>query len=431
MRPRADAPPGESAGSRRPLPPFLALLLLPLGLLLPGGAAAQEGGSAERPGSFLPAESARWVTDSLVRLEDHPEDGWLEVEVGPVSLEPGLPHYRVPIQVVRWPHEGWLRGYSWAIVDARGDTLPAGALHHLGIIDPGRRHLFSPIAQRLVSAGNETEEQGLPSLVGVPMEEDAPLLVVGMFANPTDRRIEEARLRIRVGYIRSGDALLPRLPVRPFYLDVMGPVGRKSFSVPAGRTARSWEGRPSVDARILGVGGHGHDFTRRLALVDAASGDTLWSVEPEARPDGHLVDVPEALFLWTAGKKIHADRPYRAEVVYENPTDGPAPHGGMGVIAGVAWTDEESWPPLDRQNAAYRADLWNTVTAPARAARRPGGHGPLHGSPPGGVEDTLEWKERLAEDGDPWPEEGLGGDPAAEGAGGESSERTSSGGPGG
>ena len=389
--------------------PLLVTVLLAVLLAAPGAAPAQES-AAGGPGSFLPPESARWVSDTLVRVTDHPAEGRLEVVVGPVDLEPNLPHLRVPVQVVRWPHDGSLQGYSWAMVDASGDMLPAGTLHHLGIIDPGRRHLFSPIAQRLVSAGDETEEQRLPSLLGVPMTEGAPLLVIGMFANPTDRRIEGARLRIRVHYARSGEGLLPRFSVRPFYMDVMGPVGPKSFSVPPGRTVKSWEGRPAVDARILGIGGHGHDFARRLTLLDVTAGDTVWSVVPEAREDGHVLDVPEKSFVWTAGRKIHADRTYRAEIVYENPTDGPAPHGGMGVVAGVVRADEDDWPPVDRENAAYRADLWNTVTAPIRAARRPGGHGhgPLHGTPPGEVADTLEWKARLADDGDPWPEEIFG-----------------------
>lgn len=404
---------------RRPSPPtlLLALLLLPIALAAdPAAASAQEGASTGGPGGFLPPESAPWVADSLVRVTDHPEEGRLEVVVGPVALEPNLPHYRVPVQVMRWPHDGSLKGYSWAMVDADGDTLPTGTLHHLGIIDPGRRHLFSPIAQRLVSAGDETEEQRLPSLLGVPMTADAPLLVIGMFANPTDRRVDEASLRIQLHYERAGEGLLPRFSVRPFYMDVMGPVGPKSFSVPPGRTVKSWEGSPAVNARILGIGGHGHDFARRLTLLDATSGDTVWSAVPEAREDGHVVDVPEETFVWTAGRAIRADRAYRAEIVYENPTDGPAPHGGMGVVAGVVWVpDEDAWPAMDRENAAYRADLWNTVTAPIRAARRPGGHGhgPLHGTPPGEVADTVEWKARLADDGDPWPEE-ISGDEGSE-----------------
>lgn len=398
-------------------------LLLAVALLAPLAATTSEAAAQTPPpgpeAEGLPAAvPAPWDRDDLIRVVDHPEEEQLEVAVGPVALEPGLPHYRAPVQAMRWPFEGWLRGYSWAVVDARGDTLPSGALHHLGIIDPGRRHLFSPIAQRLVSAGDETESQRLPRLLGVPMSEGSRLLVVGMFANPTDRRIEEATLRIRLDYTRKEGSVLPRMEVRPFYLDVMGPVGPKSFEVPPGRTVKSWEASPAVDARILGVGGHAHDFARRLTLLDVTTGDTVWSAVPGTRGDGHVVDVPEETFLLTAGRRLRADHTYRAEIVYENPTDEPAPHGGMGVIAGVAWTDEADWPALDRRDAAYRADLWNTVTAPARAARRPGGHGhgPLSGTAPGEVRDTLEWKARLAADGDAWPEDVFGGEGPFEGA---------------
>lgn len=357
--------------------------------------------------------------DSLVQVTDHPEEGRVEIVVGPVRLEPNLPHLRVPIQAAHWPRDGWMKGYHWILVDGRGDTLPDGMLHHLGVIDPGRRQLFSPIAQRLVSAGAETGAVELPPGLGVPMSGGAPLLVVGMFANPTDRAVEEAFLRLSVRYVAKEEALLPRLSVRPFYLDVMGPLGDKSFQVPPGRTVRSWEGSPAVDARILGIGGHTHDFARRLTLVDVTTGDTVWSVEPELTRDGAVVDVPEETFLLPPGPKLRADHVYRTTVVYENPTDDPAPHGGMGVIAGAAWTDEGAWPPFEAGDATFLADLWNTVTSPVRAGLREGGHGhgPLHGTPPGAVQDTTEWRARLEADGDAWPEDIFGGEAPWEGSG--------------
>lgn len=392
----------------------LAAVALPASLLLlPGPAAAQhaehdgEGttAAAGAPSADLPTSLELPVgRDSLLRVDARPGEGTVEVVLGPVELTPRLNHFRVPVQMMEWPVDGWLHGYSWQMRTADGDTLPASMLHHLGFIDPDRRQLFSPIAQRLVSAGNETKSPMLPRMIGVPMTDSTRLLVIGMFANPTDRHVEEAYLHVTIRVSPTEGSVLPRMSVRPFYLDVMGPVGAKSFPVPPGRTVKSWEGSPVVDGRILGLGGHAHDFARELRLVDVTTGDTIWRVAPETAGEHRLVSVPTDHAWKAGGVKIHAAHRYRAEVVYDNPTDGPAPHGGMGVIAGVVWTGDDRWPDLDRSNAAYEADLWNTLTAPERS-----GASDAHahdGAARGEVQDTLEWRRRV-EDGADGEEAGV------------------------
>lgn len=383
---------------------FAAALLLTAAALIPSTAAAQHGdhgtaGSAVAGDDPDPDAATSLELpvgrDSLVRVESRPEEGTVEVVLGPVELPPRLNHYRAPVQMMEWPVEGWLHGYSWELRDAAGDTLPASMLHHLGFIDPDRRQLFSPIAQRVVSAGNETKSPMLPRMIGVPMSDDTRLLVIGMFANPTDRHVEEAYLHVTLRVSPKDGSFLPRMSVRPFYLDVMGPVGAKSFPVPPGRTVKGWEGSPAVDGRILGLGGHAHDFARELRLVDLTTGDTIWRVEPATEDENRVVGVPTAHAWKTGGVKIRADHRYRAEVEYLNPTDEPAAHGGMGVIAGVVWPSGDGWPELDPADPAYQADLWNTLTAPERSSAS---HAHAHdGSAAGEVQDTLEWKRQVGD----------------------------------
>lgn len=371
-------------------------------LLAPTPAAGQHGeqGGEESPAAGDAAAASPGTSlelpigsDSLLRVDARPEEGTVEVVMGPVELPAQLNHYRAPIQMMEWPVDGWLHGYSWSLRTAEGDTLPGSMLHHLGFIDPDRRQLFSPIAQRLVAAGNETKSPMLPRMIGVPMSDTTRLLVVGMFANPTDRSVEEAYLHVELRVSAREGSVLPRTSVRPFYLDVMGPVGSKSFPVPPGRTVRGWEGSPGVDARILGLGGHAHDYATRLQLVDLTTGDTIWRADPVVEEGHAVVNVPTDHVWKTGGVKIHADHRYRAEIVYENPTDEPAAHGGMGVIAGVVWAGGEEWPGFDRSNAAYEADLWNTLTAPRRSSAS---HAHAHdGSAQGEVRDTLQWKRRI------------------------------------
>lgn len=360
--------------------------------------AQQTAGSSAEPDYPLPLPE----TDSLLEVRDHPDAGRMELVLGPVDLSANLPHLRIPIQTTRWPADGWLHGFSWQLRTAEGEALPDAMLHHLNVLEPGSRQLFSTTARRVVAAGRETPEQSLPTLLGYPFQQGDRILVVGMFANPTDRPREDVYLHIDLEYTPEEGSLLPRMTVYPFYIDVLGPLGEKSFEVPPGRTMKSWEGSPAVDARILGVGGHAHDFATELSLVDLTTGDTVWRAEPVTREDGHrVVRVPTSKLWWTGGKTIRADHRYRATVVYENPTDEPGAHGGMGVIAGVVAADQEDWPPFDPRDPLYVADLWNTLTVVQRAHAHRGemGH---HGSPPGTIRDTtaldtLDLRRRMSE----------------------------------
>lgn len=363
-RPAALPPPLPRARARmRTRLPAGAAAALLLPLSLPGGL----GGQAEPPA--LPEES------DLVRVVDHPERGELEVVVGPVALPAGGPHLRLPVQMVTLPIEGWLHGFDWSMRDAGGEELPRRLLHHVNLIDPDARELFAPIPRRVVAAGRETPRQRMPRFLGYPIPRGTRILVSSMFANPTDRDYEGAYLHVRLLYSRGEDRLVRPREVYPFYLDVMGPVGPKSFPLPPGRTVRGWEGRPAIDGRLLAIGGHLHDFGEYVRLVDVTRGKVLFEMRPVVNERGRVVSLRTGHLWWKGGIRIHRDRVYRIEVAYDNPLDGPAPDGGMGVLGGVVLASGDArWPPLDRHHIAYVEDLRNTLEEPFRESGHDG-HG--------------------------------------------------------
>lgn len=315
---------------------------------------------------------------SRVEVLHHPGQRTVELVVGPVELRDGMPHLRLPVQMVTMPTSGWIRGFDWTITDAEGRELPDDLLHHVNLVDPDRRQLFAPTPQRVLGAGRETRRTMLPPVVGVPFDRDTRYMVSAMFANATGTDHPDARLRVRIHYLAAGDRLVRPHDVQPFYLDVTGPVGGKDFGVPPGRTVKAWEGSPAVEARILGAGGHLHDYAERLRLIDLTADRVLWSVAPNAAAGGRVHSVPEGHFWWGGGIPVRPDHRYRVEVVYHNPTDRPSPLGGMGVVAGAVMpVGDASWPELDRSDRAYCLDLMNHVTAPARLS----GHG--HGGEDG------------------------------------------------
>ncbi len=311
----------------------------------------------------------------LVRVDNHPEERAVDFVIGPLDLPADMGHLRPPIQLARIPVDGWLHGFEVSMEDGEGEGLPMDLLHHVNFIDPDKRDVFSPIARRVLAAGRETNRKKLPALLGYPIQDGDRLIISSMFANPVGEDFPEAYLRVRVFYSLEEDGFMQPRDVYPFYLDVMGPVGAKDFPVPPGRTVHAYEASPVIEGRILGIGGHLHDYATVLRLEDVTAGEVIWEAEPEYSEDGRLTGVSESRLWMSGGVKVSPDHVYRIYVEYENPMSHPTPDGGMGEIGGVIWASKDvSWPELERSDPIYVADLINTLEAPEKA----GGHG--HGS---------------------------------------------------
>lgn len=329
--------------------------------LLAAGAVGARAQTQQQTPPPLPREN------DLVRVVDHPDEGMLEFVIGPAAVKVGGPHLRFPIQMTRIPVDGWLHGFQWEITDAQGNKEPDDLLHHVNFIDPDHRELFAPIPRRMLAAGRETLKQEMPRILGYPVEKGTRVLISAMFASPHDHDYSGLYLHVKVYYTPKGKGFIEPRDVYPFYVDVMGPVGPKSFAVPPGHTEKSWEGKPAIDGRILAIGGHMHDYATQMRFEDVTTGEVLWKTAPDTVGGGHVVDVPTGQMWWKGGIKIYKDHTYRVVVDYDNPLDHAAPDMGMGALGGILWASKGvQWPALDRSSPMYVADLTNTLTAPER-----------------------------------------------------------------
>src|SRR5207253_8133144 len=57
------------------------------------------------------------------------------------------------------------------------------------------------------------------------------------------------------------------------------PVGDKSFTLPPGRSSRTYEGSPAVAGTIVGLGGHMHDYGRVIEFADVTAGAVIYHAE--------------------------------------------------------------------------------------------------------------------------------------------------------
>src|SRR5258708_38879994 len=93
--------------------------------------------------------------------------------------------------------------------------------------------------------------------------------------NQTGRALDGVFWRMTVKW--SPTNLQPRpISVLPIYMDTnMSEDGNNEFSVPPGRTTKSFEFTLPVGGHLLGGGGHLHDYGSSVRLADAEPGSVL------------------------------------------------------------------------------------------------------------------------------------------------------------
>jgi hypothetical protein len=254
------------------------------------------------------------------------------------------------------PLNGWLRGLSYELVDGNGRRLPTHLLHHLNLIAPEHRELFSPIMLRVGAAGPETKPWAMPFFLGYRVRPGDTLLVKVMMHNPTPTAFDGVRLRVRLEYTPATGGPHP-ISIQPVYLDVMPPAGAHSFDLPPGRSSMSWEGRPAIGARLLAAGGHMHRYGKALRLEDVSTGDLIWEARPQVDSRGEVTGMPIRYFL-PFGVALDPDHVYRLTAVYDNPTGEVIPDGGMGALGGIVLPGGgTTWPTVVRSDSAYKKDV--------------------------------------------------------------------------
>jgi hypothetical protein len=292
------------------------------------------------------------------------------VTAGPFSVHampPGMKHeemdmmddHNTPLIRFEWPVDGWFRGFAIEIVDADGKPIARRLVHHLIAINFDRRQLLYPSYERIFGAGQETEDAYVPKSIGVPMKTGTKLGMYMAWANETGKDLEGVRVRLRLAY--SPPNLNPRpLDALPIYMDANLTVGKgNEFDVPAGRSEKSWEFSPPVSGRLLGVGGHLHDYGAGVRLEDAESGKVLTQITATRTPDGKVTKIGRKLFAVAGeGLRLKAGHRYRIVGMYDNPTGELIKNGAMAHMVGLYVPDSYAkWPALDLTDPTLQDDL--------------------------------------------------------------------------
>ncbi|MFN2316134.1 MAG: hypothetical protein ABR551_00765 [Gemmatimonadales bacterium] len=265
-----------------------------------------------------------------------------------------------PFLAFDWPVTGWLRGFRITLADADGRPLPRRLIHHVNMMNFERRALLYDAVERTLAAGQETEDLTLPRAVGFPMTAGTPVGLMAAWANDTDADIEAVYLTVTL--LWSPTNLSPRpLDALPLYMDVsyQGPGQSDSYDLPAGASSKSHEFTLPVGGRLLGVGGHLHDYARELILEDLETGRTVVRLRAKLDREGKLLSVERRLYGARGdGLALRGGRRYRITARYDNPTGAAIPSGAMGIMIGLFVPEDlAKWPTVDRSNPGIQADI--------------------------------------------------------------------------
>ena len=341
--------------------------------------------------ALLAADTTKATPEPKVTITVDSSRKELVVTAGPFDL-PNMPprdehammdhgeSHDTPIQRFEWPIQGWLRGFELELKDSQGNPVPRNVIHHMIMVNFSRRMLLYPAPERLLGAGTETEDIKVPKTIGVPMEPGMDLGMYVAWHNDTGKDLKGVHMTLRMLWMPKNQNPQP-VNSLPIYMDVNLTVGgSNTYDVPPGKSEKAHEFTLPVGGRLLGVGGHLHDYGVRVRLQDVESGKVLAEVRATRDSEGKVSKVSRKLFGVTGeGLKLKANHRYRVVAEYENTTGKTLVRGAMAHMSGLYAPDDLAmWPAIDESNPDYQRDL-ASLQGRGVGAGENGGHGGHHG----------------------------------------------------
>lgn len=293
-------------------------------------------------------------------------------DIEPAMAEmPGMPMGMMKMQessLLRfsWPITGWVHGVRLRLFDPTGKPLPRTLVHHINVVNFGRRQLFYAVPERMIALGEETEDIHIPATIGIPVSAGMPMAALVMWHNHSPNLIKGVSFELTVEY--SPTNLVPKpVSVLPVYLDVMNPVGKDvDFDLPAGPSTWRKDFHLPLTGRIIGVGGHAHDFATGLMLQDVTDSTKprqVVSLQITLAPKGSIKSVERQLPGVTGdGIKLLDSHTYRLLGTYNNPTGKLIEKGAMLHMLLLYVPDRpEQWPKLDTADSDWKTDVARLV----------------------------------------------------------------------
>lgn len=275
----------------------------------------------------------RPAANVLLAVHHDPATHVLTIRLGPVDLPARAPHHAIaqpPPETFAMPMDGWLTAYHPRLVDDASRPLPGRLLHHVAVYNLNRADFLCPLKpEHIFGAGSEMSDWPVEPGFGYQVHRGDRVLVRAMFHNPTDTSYPKTFLEVRVDYAPAG-ARTPLRNVYPAWFDVKG-CGRSSYDLKPGLNVNTGEFKLAYGGVLIGVGGHLHDYGRRVELVDVTRKQAIATIDAKLDAQGSLISIPVVTFETRGGFPLDRDDVVKVTATYDNPTGKPIPEGAMGI----------------------------------------------------------------------------------------------------
>lgn len=270
-------------------------------------------------------------------------------------------HLDAPTRRFTWPVSGWIRGVRLMVRDANGRELPRTLLHHLAIVNFGRRQLLKPTPERLIAFGAETADMRLPNSVGIPITAGMPMAMTLAWFNATATTIPGARVEVTFEWMPSNQLPRPRTVI-PVGIDVDYAMGVNSgYDLPPGSSVQTADVAFPINGRILAAGGHLHDFGTALELRDLSRAAPRSVIRLASQQDaaGHVTGIDRAIpGVAGSGIRLTSDRRYQLRASNDNPTGKTLSQSAMAYLVLLYAPDAKTpWPAVAQDDRAWQSEL--------------------------------------------------------------------------
>jgi hypothetical protein len=269
----------------------------------------------------------------------------LTVRLGPLDLPAHQTHHEIaqsPNEFFTIPFDGWLTAYHPQLTDAAGRRLPNRLLHHVAFFNTARADFLCPQKpEHIFGAGGEMNDWPDQPGFGYRVHQGDRILVSTMFHNETARNYPQVFLEVEMDY-QPASASGPKLKnVYPAWFDVKG-CGPSGYDLTPGRNVTSDQFTLGYSGKLIGVGGHLHDYGRTLILEDSTHNQTIATLAAKLNAQYQMVSIPVKLFTRSGGYPLKKGQVVKVTAIYDNPTGKPIPEGAMGIAVGYFLPDSDA-----------------------------------------------------------------------------------------
>jgi hypothetical protein len=282
------------------------------------------------------------MNSSVARLEVTTQADAHEIvaRLGPLNLPAHTDHSAMPQPAPQFlvvPFDGWITAYHPSLVDDAGNQLPGRMLHHVAFWNTARSDFLCPNKEEhIFGAGGEMNDwPALPGF-GYRVHKGDRIRVTTMFHNPTEQSYPSAWLMVRMEYQPEGAAVKS---VYPAWFDVKK-CGDSDFPLLPGGTALRAEIPLNFTGRLLGVGGHMHDYGEQLVLSDMTQKRAIATLKAALDDQGHIRSMPIAVFLDRGGYPLVKGETVEVDARYGTPRVAKA--DGMAIVVGYFLPDNDA-----------------------------------------------------------------------------------------